>query len=97
MFGTIQELALVIGILGLLAGIVIVIFQRRIGRMTLMIAGGMIIRISLIPYLVLHNIVLTFFKRTFFSDSGILSTSLAAITGKNHLLMFSTEVSVILI
>ncbi|ELK39012.1 hypothetical protein RI662_10855 [Brevibacillus agri] len=53
MFGTIQGLALVIGTLGLLAGIVIVIFQRRIGRMTLMTAGGMILGTALVPSLVL--------------------------------------------
>ncbi|WP_051567363.1 hypothetical protein [Brevibacillus borstelensis] len=53
MFGTIQGLALVIGTLGLLAGIVIVIFQRRIGRMTLMTAGGVILGTALVPSMVL--------------------------------------------
>lgn len=53
MFGTIQGLALVIGTLGLLAGIVIVIFQRRVGRMTLMTAGGIILGTALVPSMVL--------------------------------------------
>ncbi|WP_035295101.1 hypothetical protein [Brevibacillus thermoruber] len=53
MFGTIQGLALVIGTLGLLVGIVIVIFQRRVGRMTLMTAGGIILGTALVPSMVL--------------------------------------------
>lgn len=53
MFGTIQGLSLVIGTLGLLAGIVIVIFQRRVGRMTLMTAGGIILGTALVPSMVL--------------------------------------------
>jgi len=75
MFGTLQGLALVIGTLGLLAGIVIVIFQRRFGRMTLMTAGGIILGTALVPSMVL----LLYFLGAMLNDAiqaGIQSTFL---------------------
>jgi len=75
MFGTLQGLALVIGTLGLLAGIVIVIFQRRFGRITLMTAGGIILGTALVPSMVL----LLYFLGAMLNDAiqaGIQSTFL---------------------